>query len=172
MRIVAIDPGATGAIVWGDHFPGSTPVDVTKMPSTLADIYSHLEKICYPGNSIVYIEDVGGYRPGNSGPSAAKFAEHVGALKMALVALQVPHEFVRPAKWEAAFIGKPSYPKIAKDDPERKKKLAARKRERKNKIKARAQERFPSVKVTLVNADALGIWWYAKQQHPMKERPF
>lgn len=178
MRIVAIDPGATGAIVHGDTC--SDQITITKMPDTLRDLYDHLRCVVSPdghlpmaSEAIVYIEKVGTYMPGNSGPSAATFAEHVGTLKMALIALHVRHEFVRPKAWMDAFIGKQSYPSIPKQtkEKERKRILSERKRERKNKIKAKAQEQFPLKKVTLVNADALGIFWYALQQHK-NERPF
>ena len=108
--------------------------------------------------------------PGNSGPSAAKFAEHCGALKMALAGLEIPHEFILPSKWEHAYIGKPNYEKILKTvDPKTKRQiLAKRKQERKNKIKAKSQQLYPHIKVTLKNADALGILWFLKQEKQIK----
>ena len=176
MRIVGIDPGAAGGIAWG-FAEDLQPEGTVKMPGTLKDIYGQLVEIIDGQwfDTIVYIEKVGTYMPGNSGPSAATFAEHVGALKMALIALCVPHVLVPPKKWMDLFIGKQTYKEKKKDYEEKAWKaiLAKRKQERKNKIKAEAQRLYPSIKVTLAKADALGIWHYGKQQHQVKrERPF
>lgn len=160
---IAIDPGATGGIAWLRQLPDdSITVDACKMPSTNRDIWNTLETLTGE-NCRCTIEKVGTYMPGNSGPSAAKFAEHVGALKMALIGHLIPHDFVTPQQWQAVVIGKPSYPKIDHliQGLDRKRILDTRKRERKNKIKARMQEVYPHLNVTLVNADALGILYYA-----------
>ena len=173
--IIAIDPGAGGGIAYCNS-KGDT--STAKMPDTLRDIWDMLSFLtaAFAGRSeigsVVYIEKVGTYMPGNSGPSAATFAMHVGALQMALIALKVRHLYIAPKAWMDAFIGKQSYPSIPKEmpDKERKRILAARKTERKNKIKAKAQQLFPDQKVTLATADALGILWYAMESE-QKKRP-
>jgi len=115
----------------------------------------------------IYCERVGTYVSGNAGPSAAKFAEHVGALKGIVCALRIPVHFPTPAQWMHAFIGKPTYIEKKSDgytDAAWRVVLTRRKQERKNKIKSRAQELFPHLKVTLKTSDALGILWYATEQ--------
>jgi len=160
-NIIAIDPGAAGgiAILRAGLIP-----ETYNMPSTNADIRDLLEEL-EPTNTIIYCERVGTYMPGNSGPSAAKFAEHVGALKGIICALRTPVIFPTPAAWIHDFIGKPNYVEKKADYEAKawKQILAKRKNERKNKIKARAQEMFPHLKVTLKTADALGILQYGIQ---------
>ena len=142
-RIVAIDPGANGAIVsqTGEDF-----VQSWKMPKTPDGLFDLLFDALDVRFVHVYCENVGGYRPGNSGPSACKFSRHVGHIDMALVALAAPRTYVVPSKWMKVFLDG----KVPKD-----------KKDRKNAIKARAQELYPHLKVTLANADALGLLTYA-----------
>ena len=185
MTAIAIDPGADGAIVWRDD---QGQAHCQKMPSTLRDIYDILEKVVYESwmdktcadrVPLCIMEKVGTYMPGNAGPAAANFAAHVGALKMALIALKVPTELITPQKWQVAFVGKhpspplPNVPEIREYPQEmamaqrkiaqknakkrRDKELAKRKRIRKNRMKEKAQQLFPYIKVTLWNADALGM---------------
>jgi len=161
--LIAIDPGQNGGIAW------TTDGGVTKcadMPDTPKDIFDLLQDItdgCQGAGC--YLEQVGTYMPGNSGPAAVKFARHCGHLDMALLALGISHSSILPAKWEHWFIGKPAYPKIPKEThaAERRRLLAERKRERKTRIKAKAQALFPGVKVTLKTADALGMLAYAME---------
>ena len=175
MDIIAIDPGVTAAIAYSTWEGLNQQPSVMKMPTTARDLWDALENMrTVQQNSFCFIEQVGTYVEGNSGPSAAKFAEHCGQLRMALAGLKIPTEYVLPAKWQIVIIGKPKYeplpPIIKGESPEaltrkklRKIILAKRKTERKNKIKARMQELYPHLRVTLVNADALGIYHYARQ---------
>ncbi len=169
MRI-AIDPGANGSIAC--KVDGM--VRAFKMPETPKDIFLLLLSM-KSDDAFCWIEQTGGYMPGNSGPAAVKFARHCGHLDMALLAAGISHVTVLPAKWEHWLIGKPNYPKIvlpdipfdipkreqrsmlAKQDKDRSRILAKRKTERKNKIKAKVQMIYPDIKVTLALADALGI---------------
>jgi len=160
--IMAIDQGASGAIAW--HEGGQTAC--INMPETPKDIIEFLEMLIYsnPDKEVkCFIEKVGGYVPGNSGPAAVKFARHCGHVEMALLSCRIPHQEVTPATWQKAVTGAPNYPKIPKEikGTSRKQILAKRKQERKNKIKMEMQRRFPGLKVTLSNADALGILTYA-----------
>ena len=144
--ITAIDPGATGAIAHWDRFADGL-VSAIKMPDTPKDLYDYLQDLSRGGpvGAKMICEKVGGYMPGNSGPSACKFARHCGHLDMALLAVGVPHEFVTPHTWMKSVMG--TVPKEKKD--------------RKNAIKQKMQQLYPHIKVTLVNADALGILTYA-----------
>lgn len=141
---IAIDPGQSGAIV-------SMTVDglrVEKMPETPTDLLDLLEDMTLQDEKLddlhAVIENVGGYRPGNSGPAACKFARHCGHLDMALIAAEIPHERVAPSVWMKGVL----------------KTVPSEKAARKAAIKAEMQRRYPKVKVTLWNADALGMLTY------------
>jgi len=164
--IFAIDPGQAGGLAWAFK-NGRLNIWTSKMEKTPADIYNQIKGIRdAESEPFCYIERVGGYMPGNSGPAAVKFAKHCGHLEMALIALGIPYIEVLPSKWQHEFIGKPNYPKIPKEiqGASRKQILAKRKQERKNKIKAKAQALFPYLKITLATADALGILYYGLKQ--------
>ena len=160
--IIAIDPGAAGGIA----FDRDGKVFAYKMPDTLADIRDLMSCYIDPSNAIIYCERVGTYMPGNSGPSAATFAEHVGALKGIICCLRIPVIFPTPATWMNHFIGKQSYEKKVEGTTPQAWKivLSRRKQERKNKIKAKAQELYPHLKVTLALSDALGILNFGCEQ--------
>jgi hypothetical protein len=145
MILMAIDPGSSsGAFaVWaGDD------VVAYNMPATLLDIWTFISKV---GATRVVMENVGGSRPGNSARSSRTFAEHVGALKMALLAAGIPHEFVMPRKWLTGLFGE-SYPKGA---------TSAEVSARKQFTYERMQREYPTTKFTKKQADAVAIMHWA-----------
>lgn len=156
MALIAIDPGKNGGITW--HFLSKTHAE--KMPETPKDIYIFLyDLVCRADRReevVCFIEKVGGYVRGNSGPAAATFARHVGNLEMALLALHVRHYWVLPSRWMTGFIGVQKYPASMT--------AYQRKAKRKNLIKAKAQGLYPDIKVTLDVADALGILTWGMEQ--------
>ena len=135
-QIVTVDPGASGGIAYADV--GGT-VNVIKMPKTITDLVCMFKETC-DANSLVIIEKVGGYMPGNSGPASVKFARHCGHIEAVCAALGLQTDFVSPQKWMKKLAALP------KD-----------KKERKNKIKEIVQLYYPHIKVTLWNADCLGM---------------
>lgn len=142
---IGIDPGTSGGLA---VFDGSR-MEAYKMPETFPDIYESLKEIrdTYITDSdiIVYLENVGHGMPGQSSKATATFARHNGHLEMALYALGMRTEMVTPQKWMKYYsnsLGKSS---------------DCEKKEWKNKLKCEAQRLFPSVKVTLWNADAILI---------------
>lgn len=143
--VMGIDPGASGAFAF--KFPNGD-VGVDKMPDTCQGIHDLVEQRTWVDADIrslhCYIENVGGYRPGNSAPSAVKFARHCGHLDMVLVSLEVPTTYVAPSPWMRTIL-----PSVPSD-----------KKERKNAIKEEMQRLYPKIKVTLWNADALGLLTY------------
>jgi len=143
--MIAIDPGATGAIVWDDRENGGLRVE--KMPETQKDVADMLLEARHDGNMVCYIEKTGGYMPGNSGPAAVKFAKLCERAEMAAVCAGVSLDRVPPQKWMKSL---GALPKEKKD--------------RKNAIKAAMQLRFPNIKVTLWNADALAIYCYGIEE--------
>jgi len=143
MKTLAIDPGVSGGFAWID---GNGDVCAVKMPDGMtaqADLLRSLA-VELPGLTAV-LEKVGGYRSGNSGPSAATFARHCGNLEAALYVLGVPTKQVTPKQWMKAIGVPPNLKEV----------------ERKNWIKDLAARRFPHLKVTLSTADALGMLIYS-----------
>jgi len=143
--LVAIDPGVSGGIAWKDN---DGIVQAAPMPDTQGDIVDHLRFLKSHGNvTAVYLERTGGYMPGNSGPSACKFARGCGFLEGAVMALAMPLIEVAPHNWMKAIGSFPSD-----------------KRERKNAIKNLMQARYPHLTITLSTSDALGLLTYALEK--------
>lgn len=144
--IIGIDPGANGAIAvlsdTGDVFS-------YKMPDTPKDLFDLLKGIKNKYHLECTLEKVGGM-PKMGGSSMFNFGKGYGYLEMALIANEIKTTTVSPQAWQKTFlIGTKS-------------KLSTT--EWKNKLKAKAQQLYPSLKVTLGNADALLILEYAKNQ--------
>ena len=148
--LLAIDPGASGGIACLYESVGMLDghTEVFPMPvgmTAQVDLLRSLTQDRPPGSVRCFMENVGGYRPGNSGPAACTFARHVGNLEAALYCLGIPVHTVAPGVWmRATCAGLP------KDKPERKKR-----------IKEIMSREYPQLKVTLKTADALGILRYA-----------
>jgi len=155
-RFVAIDPGATGGIVWYDD---SNLLISRNMPDSLEGFISILRSL---GGYTVYLENVGTYMPGNSGPAAVTFARHCGQIDGVLETLGMKTIRVRPQEWMKSM-PLTKFDPIPRNTPEadRKKELGKRKIVRKNEIKEYVAARFPLVKVTLKNSDSLGLLLYA-----------
>lgn len=146
--IIGIDPGSAGgiAVLNGSH------IETYNMPETFPDIYNLLASLKDGDDTIAILEDVGHGMPGQSSKATAVFARHNGHLEMALYALGIRTVKVTPQKWMKHYsnsLGK------SKDHE---------KREWKNKLKGLAQQMFPSVKVTLKNADAILIACYEAEK--------
>lgn len=150
--IIGIDPGSNGGIAY--EFRGE--IFAKKMPETKENIYSEFAAISLLAdgyeNSVCYLEKVGEYKTGNSGPAAVKFARHCGNIEMALIALKIKYIEVSPQKWMNYFIGRIDYPDGIT--------VGKKKTLRKNIIKSRAQVLYLHLKVTLALSDALGILNY------------
>jgi len=150
MAIIAIDPGASGAIAYFDDREHHEEVKVVKMPKTHYDFGDEISRIMRDtdcNNPTVYFENVGGYRPGNSGPASVKFARHIGQMEGVFVWAACPVIMVTPLTWMKTL---GSVPKEKKD--------------RKNWIKLKMQQRYPHLKPTLSTADALGLLTYAMEK--------
>jgi len=154
MRI-AIDPGKHGAIATMDW---DGRIRVEPMPDTPLDIYEYLKEIrdlATAEQAQVYanVEQVGLYFPsGNKDldtkriPGILKLREHLGELRGFLIALRIPFSEVPARVWMKRTVTRlPSGGSPASV------------RERKNRIKAVMQEIYTDIRVTLDNADALGI---------------
>ncbi|OGS40508.1 MAG: hypothetical protein A3K77_00755 [Euryarchaeota archaeon RBG_13_31_8] len=138
MLILAIDPGMNGGIAWTLN----NEVQAIKMPESPMDIYKRIKNI-RNDQTVCFLENVGGYVPGNSATAAVKFARHIGNIEMALLALNISTRIVTPVKWMKCLGALPK-----------------NKKERKNKIKEKMQQLYPQLKITLATSDALGILTY------------
>lgn len=152
---LGVDPGVGGAIAklkaysYGPHKIYTMPLK----DRTERDIWNKLVRI--NSNSppdFALIEKVQGYIGGEGHPGTAmfKFGMSYGGLRMALIASSIPFEEVTPQKWQKGLgivTRKKSESKV----------------DFKRRLKARAEQLFPSVRVTLVIADALLIAEYCRR---------
>lgn len=142
--IVSIDPGSSGSIT---VFQPTGEIISTKMPDTPKDVFDLLKEAKNNYSVTAYMEKVQGL-PGMGGSPMFNFGKGYGHLEMALLALEIQTVTIRPQEWQKTLgIGTKGKTSTT---------------EWKNKLKAKAQQLFPSVKVTLWNADALLIGWYAQ----------
>ena len=130
---IGIDPGINGGIAF---IPSTGNPWAHKMPETDKDLMELLRDSINIATPKALIELVPS-SPQMGVKSAFTFGEGYGRLQMALTALGIPYERIRPAMWQKAMGC------LTKGD--------------KNVSKSRAQELFPSLKVTHAIADALLI---------------
>jgi hypothetical protein len=146
--IVAIDPGVNGGIALLDR---DGVVTVQKMPGTDIDVVSFLVEVSNTAKEVdCYLEEPPLYAGKNiPGSAIGKLMWNTGVLYGAAVCLGWKMHRVRPAIWQKAHTcgTKGELSSTAW----------------KNKLKARAAELFPTVDVTLWNADALLILDAAKR---------
>lgn len=135
--ILACDPGMGGGFAWSD----GTTVTACKMPETTGDILSLIRSL---RPETLVLEDVPKAIFGAGPSSLAVLHRNVGFIEGCAMALGVSILRVPPKKWQKA-VG------MAKRPGEEQTKW-------KNRLKEEAQRRFPSVRVTLNNADALLIF--------------
>ncbi len=138
-QLICIDPGiSSGGLAYYDK---DEIVRVENMPPTMPDIVDRLRelRVEHPDLECV-MEKVGMHRVGNNASASAKFARHCGSIETALYTLGIPTTQITPQKWMKRL---GTFPKD--------------KKARKNAIKTMMATRHPAIKVTLKNADALGI---------------
>ena len=136
---IGIDPGLSGGVAF---IPATGEPWAHKMPETDRDLIDLLRDSINLFEARAVIELVHS-SPQMGVKSAFTFGEGYGRLQMALTALGVPYERVRPQAWQKAMGC------LTKGD--------------KNVSKRRAQELFPTLKVTHAIADALLIGEYARR---------
>ena len=136
---IGIDPGLSGGIAF---IPASGEPWAHKMPETDRDLIDLLRDSINLFDARATLEFVSS-SPQMGVKSAFTFGEGYGRLQMALTALGVPYERVRPQAWQKAMGC------LTKGD--------------KNVSKRRAQELCPAIKVAHSIADALLIAEYARR---------
>lgn len=148
MNLLAIDPGASGGLAFGDTASAKDPA-LHAMPETVHDL---AELIRDSEVEHAFVELVGGYI-GKAQPasSAFVFGENYGKIQGVLATLGIPYTLVRPQKWQLALsLGNSK---------------GMKKHEWKGKLKAKAQQLYPNARITLQTADALLLWHAAKNKH-------
>ena len=141
--IVAIDPGVNGGICWSVD---GEPVTCEKMPGTDVEVCQLIADLSFKAKDVeLFLEEpsTAGYGPMIPASSIARLAQNFGILYGAAVAMGWRIHRVKPQAWQAAHsLGK------KKDHG----------KGWKAHLRARAAELFPTVDVTLWNADALLIY--------------
>ena len=136
---IGIDPGLSGGVAF---IPDTGTPWAHKMPETDRDLIDLLRDSINLFEARALIELVHS-SPQMGVKSAFTFGEGYGRLQMALTALGVPYERVRPQAWQKA--------------------MGCLTRGDKNVSKRKAQELFPDLKVTHAIADALLIAEYGRR---------
>lgn len=138
---LGVDPGGSGGLAVLDR--NGKVVNASAMPDTEKDISEYVREFA-PRIRMAFIEAVHSM-PAQGVSSSFKFGMSYGALRMVLIANEVPFEAVSPMKWQK---------RIGCSIPGRKS-AADSKTEKKNHNKAIAQQLFPKQKITHAVADAL-----------------
>lgn len=140
---VGIDPGTNGGIVvlHRDH----TVAEVIKTPPTIRDFVDRLSAL-KDSDCFAVVEKVHS-TPKQGVKSAFTFGYNIGVLHTTLMMSHVPFELRTPQQWMKWY--------------SMKKKPHEGDTAWKNRLKQKAQQLFPSQKITLWNADAFLIAWYA-----------
>jgi len=149
MYILSIDPGrSSGALVLYSKEDQKVH-QVIYMPETMELLYGQLKVLSIMLSPVehVWLERVGGHRPGNSAVATASFNRHLGELDMALYACGFWPRTTRvvPIKWQRHLA-----------------KFSSDKATRKREIRDLMLKRFPEQKerINLRTADAFGILAY------------
>lgn len=148
MRLIAIDPGASGGIAWRDS---DSKACCVPMPQTHGDLLMLLrERLRNDSDAAVYLEQLVKFAgPKLPGSTMAVYAASWGTIKGMVMALGAPLHLVNAKEWQKSLgFGR------AKNGS---------KAEWKRKLRGKAQELYPHLEVTLKTADALLMLAYAEQ---------
>lgn len=140
--VIGVDPGASGGFAcWRDD----ESFAAFAMPKTEGDQIQLIRELIAPGETIAFMEQVGGYAgKGQPGSAMFSFGRNFGFVLGVLQALGVRVELVRPQKWQKPLgLGTASG--------------CASRTEWKNRLKACAQRLYPALRPTLSTADAILI---------------
>lgn len=152
--IIGLDPGLSGGIAMLEK--GKPPL-LTKMPDTERDLFDFLHELAFTieGPPVAYLEQVQAMPSSKAGHLSLRatwtFAQHYGALRMALTATETPFHLVSPGTWQRTMNC------LSKGD--------------KNVTKRKAQELFPGMKIIHATTDALLIAAYGWHRHYGKHYP-
>ncbi len=174
--IIAIDPGASGAIAWCKT--GDSTAHVVPMPETRRDTIDALKQIAEQkenGDNIVcYHEKINPFIPDGGASQMFAFGANVERCGCIIETLGIRLIEIAPKKWQGELgLGKsnrirgPKKGEATNDEIKAAKSVNAREKTAwKNKLKAEAQRRFPDLRVTLKTCDALLILDVARKLQP------
>lgn len=137
--VVAVDPGVNGGIAWYDT-DGPRAI---RMPETDGDILDTFRGLRRAGAQRIAMELPSKCIFGAGHSALATLHRNVGFLQGVAMAEGFSLLLFTPQKWQAKL--------------SLKKRTGEEQRHWKNRLKEEAQRRFPSIRVTLNNADALLI---------------
>jgi hypothetical protein len=140
LPVVAVDPGVNGGIAWWDVDQGAQAI---RMPETDGDILATFRGLRRAGAQRIAMELPAKCIFGAGHSSLATLHRNVGFLQGVAMAEGFSLLLFTPQKWQAKL--------------SLKKRTGEEQRHWKNRLKEEAQRRFPTIKVTLANADALLI---------------
>lgn len=172
-KIIAIDPGSNGALVYEDS--GSLISD--KLSGDYAKVSELLSDICSlgPEGFIAFVEDVGKHMAGNAASSSIKLARNHQNIKTTLRMLGVETVDVSPQEWTKT-IGVQVKDERTKEEKLRIRSLDKHERDKENarnrnakkdkkteKINALIMERIGGAPLAKYVVDAYGIYFYAER---------
>lgn len=175
-KVIAIDPGATGAMVWTDRDVKDN-LFFAKITSDLAKNSSEIIKaVRMLGSDIIaYVEDVGKHRIGNNASASVSLARNHQNIITTLYMLGIETVSVSPQKWTKE-LGVQIKDERTKEEKLRVRSLEAAERNKENarnnkakkdkkteKINTLILERWGDIKVPKYAADAYGIYLYAEK---------
>lgn len=156
--IIAIDPGASGAIA----SLKKGRVEVVNMPEKVFDL-----KVYFQGlidgveNPYCFIERVQSWIGDDSQPGKRfgieKMVKQYNELKTVMQMLDIPFHETQSRSWQKIFLNGQKFEE---------------KKDRKNALKNVCQQKFPHIKVTLKNCDALLILLYGNQEMQINRKNY
>ena len=145
MISIGIDPGVNGGVAIIDDTWKDRAIEAVKCPDTIKDMADHLNLHCYDNiKTLCIIEKVHSF-PGQGVRSVFTFGKNYGQWLGILASHDIPYKEVPPQTWMKHYGAMP------RDRGQRKRHL-----------KHLAQSLYPSIKVTLYNADAILLANYSK----------
>ena len=145
MISIGIDPGVNGGVAIIDNKWKDKAIEAVKCPDTIKDMADYLNVHCYDNiKTLCIIEKVHSF-PGQGVRSVFTFGKNYGQWLGILASHDIPYKEVSPQAWMK------HYGSMPRDRGQRKRHL-----------KHLAQSLYPSIKVTLYNADAILLANYSK----------
>ena len=145
MISIGIDPGVNGGVAIIDDKWKDKAIEAVKCPDTIKDMADYLSLHCYDNiKTLCIIEKVHSF-PGQGVRSVFTFGKNYGHWLGILASHDIPYKEVPPQTWMKHYGAMP------RDRGQRKRHL-----------KHLAQSLYPSIKVTLYNADAILLANYSK----------
>ena len=145
MISIGIDPGVNGGVAIIDDKWKDKAIEAVKCPDTIKDMADYLNVHCYDNiKTLCIIEKVHSF-PGQGVRSVFTFGKNYGQWLGILASHDIPYKEVPPQTWMKHYGAMP------RDRGQRKRHL-----------KHLAQSLYPSIKVTLYNADAILLANYSK----------